>query len=73
MALMSCLACGSQVSRQAYACPKCGHPTPAAQAHYERLQPNRWWFVGVALVLLILAIERVSPELLTKIFGGLGL
>ena len=44
--------------------------TPAAQAHYERLRPNRWWFVGVALVLILLTIEKISPELLTKFFGG---
>jgi len=44
--------------------------TPAAQAHYERLRPNRWWFVGVALVLIFLTIEKISPELLTKFFGG---
>ncbi len=78
MALISCSACGGQVSREAYACPKCGHPTPAAKVQYQQFQLNnlseKKWRVAIPLVLIVvITIERLFPELLTKFLEALGL
>ena len=80
MSLMSCSACGGQVSKEAYACPKCGQPTPAAKAQYQQFQLNHMsstgkkWGVAIPLVLIVfITVERFFPELVTKFFAALGL
>ena len=54
MALTNCKACQAEMSRQAEACPKCGHPNKEA-SHLSGRQVlgglliagiAAWWFVG---------------------------
>lgn len=51
MALVKCIECGSEISDQAIACPRCGAPGPAAGQINVRAAPRRkaraWpWVLG---------------------------
>ncbi len=72
MNLISCPACGKQVSRQAPACPQCGQPIAAPTAPPPPRkpadeQPNRIWTavraVFVVLMLVLLAAGVTNPNL----------
>ena len=43
-ALTSCSQCGAQVSREARACPRCGHPLPL-----------HWGQMGTVAILLVVS------------------
>lgn len=49
--LISCAACGHQVSPQASDCPNCGHPLPAKWKRYKNIV---WVLMAVVLAVVVL-------------------
>ncbi len=52
MALIKCPACGSDVSSDAPACPKCGHPIASANKSSKKLSGG-WWLVIIVAIISI--------------------
>jgi hypothetical protein len=52
MALVKCSACGSKISTEAVACPKCGHPRSAAPSAPARKKTSTFTWIVVGLFVL---------------------
>ena len=74
MALVPCAACGNQVSEQATACPKCGHPVDAAtgQPISEPRRPRSSNTSGLGLVITLLGLLVAFGYCISKTGGGGG-
>lgn len=59
MALIQCPECGTEVSSEAAACPKCGHPLRAKPSGGINAK-DPVHVIGIVLVIIILLIGVVS-------------
>jgi uncharacterized paraquat-inducible protein A len=59
VALIKCPECGTEVSSEAAACPKCGHPLRAKPSGGINMK-DPVHVIGVVLVIIILLVGIVS-------------
>ena len=69
MALINCPACGSDVSSDAPACPKCGHPIASANKTSKKLSCG-WWLVIIVAIIWIFGFLIPEYGGSTSISGG---
>jgi hypothetical protein len=54
--MMICKSCGAEISREALACPHCGHAYHTLATHRRIFRRTIWGYLPVSLILLGLLV-----------------